>query len=216
ESCASYVDLSLRGKGPSTPSQTSWALLALLAALGKDTVCNPAIQGGIRYLVETQQEDGSWDEPYFTGTGFPGYGVGQRPTRLPEPGDKADHNGLGVGKVEWEVFVDLAAATLVQSGLDEREQENLFSLLSKTKAALSATKPAPSPLATFASYHHGLTDREHEVLRLVAMGMNNSEIADELFISVNTVTRHVTNIFTKTSTKNRVQAAVYAARRHMV
>ena len=87
ESCASYVDLSLKGKGPSTPSQTSWALLALLAALGKDTVGNAAIEGGIRYLAETQEDDGSWDEPYFTGTGFPGYGVGQRPTRLPEPGE---------------------------------------------------------------------------------------------------------------------------------
>ena len=55
-----------------------------------------------------------------------------------------------------------------------------------------------------------------EVLRLVALGNNNSEIADELFISVNTVTRHLTNIFGKTSTRNRVEAAVYAARRRIV
>jgi DNA-binding CsgD family transcriptional regulator len=55
-----------------------------------------------------------------------------------------------------------------------------------------------------------------EVLRLVALGNNNSEIAGELFISINTVTRHLTNIFTKTSTRNRVEAAVYAARRRIV
>ena len=39
---------------------------------------NPATIGGIRHLVDTQRRDGSWDEPHFTGTGFPGYGVGQR------------------------------------------------------------------------------------------------------------------------------------------
>ena len=87
ESCGSYVDFSLRGKGPSTPSQTAWALLSLLAALGKNAMDNLATERGIRYLVDTQQRDGSWDEPYFTGTGFPGYGVGQRLRRLPRPGE---------------------------------------------------------------------------------------------------------------------------------
>ena len=75
ESCASYVDASSRGRGPSTASQTAWALMALLAA-GEGG--HPATERGIQYLADTQQEDGSWDEPYFTGTGFPGYGVGQR------------------------------------------------------------------------------------------------------------------------------------------
>ena len=87
ESCASYVDPSFRGKGPSTPSQTAWALLALLAALGNGAVVNVATKGGIHYLAESQQSDGSWDEPYYTGTGFPGYGIGQRPKRLPGPGE---------------------------------------------------------------------------------------------------------------------------------
>ena len=84
ESCGSYVDASLRGKGPSTPSQTAWALLSLLSA---GEAGNPVAARGIRYLVDTQQEDGSWDEPYYTGTGFPGYGVGQRLKRLPGPGE---------------------------------------------------------------------------------------------------------------------------------
>ena len=84
ESCASYVDPSLRGRGPSTASQTAWALLSLLAAGDLDT---PATRRGIEYLVNTQLRDGSWDEPYFTGTGFPGYGVGKRLGRLPQPGE---------------------------------------------------------------------------------------------------------------------------------
>lgn len=68
ESCASYDDPSLRGQGPSTASQTAWALLGLLTA-GED---NPAVRRGIRYLIETQEVDGSWKEDHFTGTGFPG------------------------------------------------------------------------------------------------------------------------------------------------
>ncbi|MEU8713379.1 squalene--hopene cyclase [Streptomyces sp. NPDC048663] len=56
------------GRGASTPSQTAWALMALLAAGEKDA---KAVERGVRWLAETQREDGSWDEPYFTGTGFP-------------------------------------------------------------------------------------------------------------------------------------------------
>ena len=90
ESCGSYVDLSLKGTGPSTASQTSWALLALMAA---GDASGTATERGIRYLVETQREDGSWDEPSFTGTGFPGYGIGQRLKQLPGPGERG-HQGL--------------------------------------------------------------------------------------------------------------------------
>ncbi|MFD0212695.1 squalene--hopene cyclase [Streptomyces hirsutus] len=56
------------GKGASTPSQTGWALMALLAAGEKESA---AVERGIVWLAATQHEDGSWDEPYFTGTGFP-------------------------------------------------------------------------------------------------------------------------------------------------
>ncbi len=57
------------GRGASTASQTAWALLALLAAGERDRA---ALERGIRWLARTQQADGSWDEPQFTGTGFPG------------------------------------------------------------------------------------------------------------------------------------------------
>ena len=76
ESCVSYVDPSHRGRGPSAPSQTAWALLGLLAA-GRARA--PEVARGVAYLVETQRADGSWDEPYYTGAGFPGYGAGAAP-----------------------------------------------------------------------------------------------------------------------------------------
>jgi squalene-hopene/tetraprenyl-beta-curcumene cyclase len=76
ESCASYMDGRLRGKGPSTASQTAWALMALIAAGSED--CVPAVRAGLSYLTRTQRDDGTWDEPHYTGTGFPGYGFGAR------------------------------------------------------------------------------------------------------------------------------------------
>ena len=76
ETPESYKNPALRGRGPSTPSQTAWALLGLLAAGEADSrgarPCAPTVRWGIDYLLRTQRADGSWDEPYFTGTGFPG------------------------------------------------------------------------------------------------------------------------------------------------
>jgi squalene-hopene/tetraprenyl-beta-curcumene cyclase len=74
ESCASYDDPKLRGVGATTASQTAWALLGLLAVKrggAADARINTAIERGITYLLEHQAEDGTWEEPYFTGTGFP-------------------------------------------------------------------------------------------------------------------------------------------------
>ena len=68
ESCGSYDDPSTRGIGTSTPSQTAWAVMGLLAA--GDTR-SESVQRGILYLIETQRPDGSWDEDQYTGTGFP-------------------------------------------------------------------------------------------------------------------------------------------------
>jgi squalene-hopene/tetraprenyl-beta-curcumene cyclase len=72
ETCFSYNDPALKGQGDSTASQTAWALIGLMAAGDVTGAPNQeAIQKGIRYLIETQLPDGRWDEPYFTGTGFP-------------------------------------------------------------------------------------------------------------------------------------------------
>jgi squalene-hopene/tetraprenyl-beta-curcumene cyclase len=68
EDLRSYTDRRWIGRGPSTASQTAWALLALLAAGESGAVAD----AGVGWLVDTQRADGSWDEPEFTGTGFPG------------------------------------------------------------------------------------------------------------------------------------------------
>jgi squalene-hopene/tetraprenyl-beta-curcumene cyclase len=68
EDIRSYHDVAARGRGTSTASQTAWALLALLAA----GVRSDATSRGVQWLVATQRADGTWDEPWFTGTGFPG------------------------------------------------------------------------------------------------------------------------------------------------
>jgi squalene-hopene/tetraprenyl-beta-curcumene cyclase len=68
ESADSYEDPALKGKGPSTASQTAWGTMALMAIYGPR---NPEVIRGIRYLIETQSESGGWEESWFTGTGFP-------------------------------------------------------------------------------------------------------------------------------------------------
>lgn len=61
-----------------------------------------------------------------------------------------------------------------------------------------------------------LTEREREVLELVTRGLNNQEIADHLSVGLKTVKTHMTNIFQKLNLENRVQAALYALRHHIV
>ncbi len=76
ETCGTYDDPNQRGIGPSTPSQTAWALLGLLAANDQRS---DSVAKGVRWLIERQHQDGSWDElmpgrngeSYYTGTGFP-------------------------------------------------------------------------------------------------------------------------------------------------
>jgi len=77
ESCGSYDNPTMRGEGISTPSQTAWALLGLLAA-GDDR--SDSVAKGVRWLLERQRADGTWDESMgegptrqsiLTGTGFP-------------------------------------------------------------------------------------------------------------------------------------------------
>jgi squalene-hopene/tetraprenyl-beta-curcumene cyclase len=75
ESCASYMDDAMRAAGPDTPSQTAWALIGLLAIGGHDH--DDAIQRGVQWLLK-HQRNGTWDEPYYVGCGFPGYGIGER------------------------------------------------------------------------------------------------------------------------------------------
>lgn len=68
ESCHSYDDPSTAGQGPTTASQTAWALLGLIAAGEADS---DSVRAGIQFLIERQRPDGNWHEDEFTGTGFP-------------------------------------------------------------------------------------------------------------------------------------------------
>ena len=75
----------------------------------------------------------------------------------------------------------------------------------------AATRPARAPV-----YPDGLSQREVEVLRLIAAGKTDREIAEELFISARTVGYHVGNILNKTNSSNRTEAATYASRKGLV
>ena len=68
ESCRSYDDAAYMGVGEPTASQTAWAVLGLIAA---GRARSDSVRRGIQYLLDTQNEDGTWDESVFTGTGFP-------------------------------------------------------------------------------------------------------------------------------------------------
>ncbi len=68
ERCNTYDDPIYKGAGPSTPSQTAWAVMGL-CAMGDPS--DPSLRRGIQHLIETQNEDGSWSEEEITGTGFP-------------------------------------------------------------------------------------------------------------------------------------------------
>ncbi len=75
ETTDTYKNPALRGHGPPTASQTAWALIGLLACVERlpqiaDAFAVP-IECGVDYLLRTQRDDGTWDEPEFTGTGFP-------------------------------------------------------------------------------------------------------------------------------------------------
>jgi squalene-hopene/tetraprenyl-beta-curcumene cyclase len=68
ETIKSYWNESFKAIGKSTASQTSWAILGLLSTDERDS---ESVKNGIRFLIENQKEDGTWDEEEFTGTGFP-------------------------------------------------------------------------------------------------------------------------------------------------
>jgi two-component system NarL family response regulator len=82
-----------------------------------------------------------------------------------------------------------------------------FATLARRDAEEEPAKHAPAPK---------LTDREMEVLRLVARGMNNRDIAKELFISENTVKNHVRNILEKLQIHSRMEAVMIAVREKLI
>ena len=102
------------------------------------------------------------------------------------------------------------AAGLLQQAFDEAEVIGMRALAASTSALLANTVEAKE------TYPAGLTRREVEVLRLIAAGKGNREIAERLFLSSNTVANHVRNILAKTNTANRTEAAAFALRAELV
>jgi len=95
-----------------------------------------------------------------------------------------------------EIAQAIRAAVKGQSVLEQQVAAKMMNRLRQPKQA--------------AEPHHDLTEREMEVLRLIAAGKSNQEVADELFIGIKTVKFHVTNILAKLGVEDRTQAAIYA------
>ncbi|KUN00738.1 LuxR family transcriptional regulator [Streptomyces yokosukanensis] len=93
------------------------------------------------------------------------------------------------------------------AGLSPSVQRRLLERLSQ---------PEPSPQATTEATPDGLTARETEVLRLIAEGLSNQEIARKLHVSTATVKTHINNLFAKTGLKDRAQAVRYAYSKGLV
>lgn len=105
------------------------------------------------------------------------------------------------------------ALRAVQRGESQISPTMAAKLLTEFAAlAKGAAAPPPEPVATTPR----LTDREMEVLTLVATGMNNREIAKRLFITENTVKNHVRNILEKLQLHSRMEAVVYAVREKLL
>ena len=105
------------------------------------------------------------------------------------------------------------AMPLLEEALATSSDLGMRPLMNKVIAlqAWAESKPAKA-----LAYPDGLSEREVEVLRLIASGHSNASIGSELFISPRTVANHVTNIFTKTGVNNRAEAATYAVRHGIV
>ncbi len=115
--------------------------------------------------------------------------------------------------------VQLGAAGYLLKDLDAEDLFELLSGLERGEAVISRAMGArllkyiaQPPKSDASAVSEALTEREVEVLRLVARGESNSEIAEHLVISINTVKVHLRNILDKLSLENRTQAAAYAVR----
>ena len=104
------------------------------------------------------------------------------------------------------------AIALLDESLAVSSQLGMRPLVERVNERLEWVRALPKVAP---AYPDGLTQREVEVLRLIAAGKSNREISEELVITINTVFRHVSNIFTKTGASNRVEAGLYAAQHRL-
>ena len=113
---------------------------------------------------------------------------------------------------------DIASALRAAAGglsvLDARVQATLLAAATSTSAQAAAAR-APGPSSPAPPLPDGLTQREAEILTLIARGLTNPEIAARLFLSNHTVKTHISRIFAKTGSRDRVAAIGYARRHDM-
>jgi DNA-binding NarL/FixJ family response regulator len=101
------------------------------------------------------------------------------------------------------------ARQLLESALASYDQLGMLDHVARVRALLAQPRLATVPLRAPA-YPDGLTEREVDVLRLIAAGRSNREIADELILSVRTVERHITNLYGKIDARGKADATAYA------
>ena len=147
--------------------------------------------------------------------------------RAVEIADEIQH-----GSLRWKIRLSLAKALISAGESGEEVLHKARTLINRTSqtllhsplqesfaqsrwlAQIRQLELAPSPKT--ATYPAGLTQREVEVLRLIASGATNRQIADALHITVRTVTTHVTNILNKTNCDNRTAATAFAIQHNLV
>ena len=105
-----------------------------------------------------------------------------------------------------ELIAGIRAAAAGESLISPQIATKVLQLLRSQHTGAGRTKPVRAELS----------ERELDVLKLIAVGKDNSEIAKELFISPKTVKNHISNILMKLQIENRIQAAVYAVRSGIV
>ncbi len=132
--------------------------------------------------------------------------------------DELIYNGLRAGALGY-LLKDCSAEQLINAIRAAARGEVLLqpNIAGKILAGLAQPtppKPAPAPSATMA-YVEELTERERDILKLVARGASNREVGEALFITEGTVKNHMSSILSKLGLRDRTQAALYA-REHLL
>ncbi|TNE60350.1 MAG: response regulator transcription factor [Bacteroidetes bacterium] len=102
-----------------------------------------------------------------------------------------------------ELYIGLTALLFTVVGIWAGRH---FTSASKTKPAPSAEQPLSEPELEQVLARHNITPREYEVLQFIAQGLSNQEIADRMFVSLNTIKTHTSNLFSKLDVQRRTQA----------
>lgn len=123
------------------------------------------------------------------------------------PALEAGANGYLLKNIDPDALV--AAIRAVHAGESPLDPEVAKRLVSRFQ------RPTMTPADT-RTLHEALTEREHDVLRLLIQGKSNKEIASELFIGDRTVKSHLSAVFQKLDVTDRTQAALYAVRHGLV